>query len=203
MVKRYFHGDTIEGFLAMHEAQIVGYLTTAHTSLHASLQGLQADVWREEIALLKDILTQYIGRGHIYFEYTIPRMNVNMTAKKNIFPSYSWGLKDHIVANIWNIELGEWEVTLWQNGQKVCEMTNFRDYDYYALYWFCEIYGSSSTSYQHKSHHLYYGKLKDPNAPFEVRAVDRRGVRGPYTCSEVTTNYDGLNGDFETYIPTK
>ena len=141
----------------------------------------------------------YKGDEEIYD----PRMNVNMTAKKNIFPSYSWGLKDHIVANIWNIELGEWEVTLWQNGQKVCEMTNFRDYDYYALYWFCEIYGSSSTSYQHKSHHLYYGKLKDPNAPFEVRAVDRRGVRGPYTCSEVTTNYDGLNGDFETYIPTK
>ena len=141
----------------------------------------------------------YKGGEEIYD----PRMNVNMTAKKNIFPSYSWGLKDHIVANIWNIELGEWEVTLWQNGQKVCEMTNFRDYDYYALYWFCEIYGSSSTSYQHKSHHLYYGKLKDPNAPFEVRAVDRRGVRGPYTCSEVTTNYDGLNGDFETYIPTK
>ena len=141
----------------------------------------------------------YKGGEEIYD----PRMNVNMTAKKNIFPSYSWGLKDHIVANIWNIELGEWEVTLWQNGQKVCDMTNFREYDYYALYWFCEVYGSSSTSYQHKSHHLYYGKLKDPNAPFEVRAVDKRGLRGPYTCSEVTTNYDGLNGDFETYVPTK
>ena len=141
----------------------------------------------------------YKGGEEIYD----PRMNINMTAKKNIFPSYSWGLKDHIVANIWNIELGEWEVTLWQNGQKVCEMTNFREYDYYALYWFCEIYGSSSTSYQHKSHHLYYGKLKDPNAPFEVRAVDKRGKRGPYVCSEVTTNYDGLNGDFDTYIPAK
>lgn len=74
MVKRYFHGDTIEGFLTMPEAQIIGILTTAHTSLHASLQGLQNDAWREEIALLKDILVQYIGRGHIYFEYTIPRM---------------------------------------------------------------------------------------------------------------------------------
>jgi hypothetical protein len=141
----------------------------------------------------------YKGGENIYD----PRMNVNMTAKKNIFPSYNWGLKNHIVANIWNIELGEWEVSLWQNGQKVCDMTNFREYDYYALYWFCEVYGSSSTSYQHKSHHLYYGKLKDPNAPFEVRAVDKRGLRGPYTCSEVTTNYDGLNGDFETYVPTK
>ena len=74
MVKRYFHGDTIEGFLAMPDAQIIGILTTAHTSLHASLQSLQNDAWREEIALLKYILTPYIGRGHIYFEYTIPRM---------------------------------------------------------------------------------------------------------------------------------
>ena len=74
MVKRYFHGDTIEGFLAMPDAQIIGILTTAHTSLHASLQSLQNDAWHEEIILLKDILTPYIGRGHIYFEYTIPRM---------------------------------------------------------------------------------------------------------------------------------
>ena len=74
MVKRFFHGDTIEGFLAMPDAQIVGNLTTAHTSLHASLQGLQAEAWCEEISLLKKTLPQYIGRGHIYFEYTIPRM---------------------------------------------------------------------------------------------------------------------------------
>jgi hypothetical protein len=74
MVKRYFHGDTIEGFLAMPEAQIIGILTTAHTSLHASLQGLQTDAWHEEIVLLKSILSPYIGHGHIYFEYTIPRM---------------------------------------------------------------------------------------------------------------------------------
>ena len=31
MAARFFHGDTIEGFLAMPEAQIVGNLTTAHT----------------------------------------------------------------------------------------------------------------------------------------------------------------------------
>ena len=74
MVKRYFYGDTIEGFLAMPSAQIIGNLTTVHTSLHASLQGLQAEAWHEEILLLKEILAPYIGRGHIYFEYTIPRM---------------------------------------------------------------------------------------------------------------------------------
>lgn len=158
------------------------------------------DYWFKGTGFDKDYQIRcYKGGENIYD----PRMNVNMTAKKNIFPSYSWGLKDHIVANIWNIELGEWEVTLWQNGEKVCEMTNFKEYDYYALYWFCEIYGSAHESYQYKTQHLYHGKLKYPDAPFEVRAVDRRGVRGPYTCSEVTTNYDGLNGDFETYVPTK
>jgi hypothetical protein len=80
-------------------------------------------------------------------------------------------------------------------------MTNFTAFDYYALYWFCEIYGSASDSYQQKTSHIYHGKLKDPNAPFEVRAVDKRGKRGPYTCSQITTNYDGLNGDFQTHIP--
>ena len=58
----------------MPDVQIIGGLTTAHTLLHASLQGLQAEAWREEISLLKEILAPYIGRGHIYFEYTIPRM---------------------------------------------------------------------------------------------------------------------------------
>ena len=130
-----------------------------------------------------------------------PRMNINMTAKKNIFSSYSWNLADHVVANIWDIEQNEWEVSLWQNGEKVCDMTSFSDYDYYALYWFCEVYGSASDSYQQKTSHLYKGKLKDVSAPFEVRAVDKKGRRGPYTCNYFTTNYDGLKGDFETYIP--
>ena len=74
MIKRYFYGDSIEGFLSTPESQIIGELTTAHTSLHSSLQGMQADAWREEIELLKNILPIYIGRGHIYFEYSIPRM---------------------------------------------------------------------------------------------------------------------------------
>ena len=156
------------------------------------------DYWFKGTGFDKDYQIRcYKGGENIYD----PRMNVNMTAKKNIFPKYHWDLKDHIVANFWNAEIGEWELTLWQNGEKVCEMTNFKEYDYYALYWFCEIYGSAHESYQYKTQHLYHGKLKYPDAPFEVRAVDKRGKRGPYTCSEITTNYDGLNGDFNTYIP--
>ena len=58
----------------MPEAQIIGYLTTAHAASHSSLPDLQADAWNEEIVLLKSILPPYISRGHIFFEYTIPRM---------------------------------------------------------------------------------------------------------------------------------
>ena len=74
MIKRYFHGDTIEGFLKMPDAEIFGILANAHTTSYASLRDLQSDAWREEIQLMKKILPSYIGRGHIYFEYTIPRM---------------------------------------------------------------------------------------------------------------------------------
>lgn len=74
MVKRYFYGDTIEGFLVMPEAHIIGELTTEYTSLHVSLKDKQTKAWCDEVEILKDILSSYIGRGHIYFEYTIPRM---------------------------------------------------------------------------------------------------------------------------------
>lgn len=74
MIKRYFYGDTIEGFIANPDTLIVGELTTAYTSLHSSLQSVQTEAWHEEISLLKEVLPPYKGRGHIYFEYTIPRM---------------------------------------------------------------------------------------------------------------------------------
>ena len=73
MIKRYFYGNSIEGFLDDSIEQIIGHLSVMHTSSFA-LQGTQMNAWKMEIELLKEILPQYIGRGHIYFEYTIPRM---------------------------------------------------------------------------------------------------------------------------------
>lgn len=74
MVKRFFYGDTIAEFLEMNEDQIIGALTTGHISLHSSLLRTQNEAWKEEIHLLKKILIPYKSKGHIYFEYTIPRM---------------------------------------------------------------------------------------------------------------------------------
>lgn len=63
MIRHYFYGDTIDNFLVTPEPQIIGELTSAHTSSYASLQGAQADAWHEEILLLKEILSTYIRRG--------------------------------------------------------------------------------------------------------------------------------------------
>lgn len=73
MIKRYFYGNNLKGFLNDSQEQIIGELSMMHTSSF-SLQGTQTNAWMKEIELLKKIMPQYIGRGHIYFEYTIPRM---------------------------------------------------------------------------------------------------------------------------------
>lgn len=59
MIKRYFYGDKITDFLSTNTDQIIGTLTTAHTSAYTSLQGLQTEAWKEEIELLKNILPPY------------------------------------------------------------------------------------------------------------------------------------------------
>ena len=130
-----------------------------------------------------------------------PMINVNRDVKPKFHSSYAWNLIGQVVANIWNIEHDEWEVSLWQNGQKVCNMEKMgREYDYYTLYWYCEIYGSNGDTYKFKSHHLYKGRLADPTAPFEVRAVDKLNRRGPYIGSGFATDFEGMKGDFDTKL---
>ena len=73
MIKRYFYGNSIQGFLDDSQEQIIGELSMMHTSSF-SLQGTQTNAWMKEIELLKKIMPQFVDRGHIYFEYTIPRM---------------------------------------------------------------------------------------------------------------------------------
>lgn len=73
MIKRYFYGNDIQGFIDDSQEEIIGHLSTAHTNTF-SLQGTQTSAWIKEIELLKTILPKYVGHGYIYFEYTIPRM---------------------------------------------------------------------------------------------------------------------------------
>lgn len=127
-----------------------------------------------------------------------PRLSVNQPVKKQIFPEYTWDLEGYVVANIWNIEHGDWAVTLWQNGKQVCNMEKISGRDWWVGYWYHEVYGTSDDGYSGQSPHLYCGKLEDPNAPFTVRAVDKYSKRKTMTGQVLTTDYSEVFGDFDT-----
>ncbi|MFR6634850.1 MAG: calcineurin-like phosphoesterase C-terminal domain-containing protein [Alistipes onderdonkii] len=73
-----------------------------------------------------------------------------------------------IVANVWNSDAsGNWKVSLWQNGTKVCDMTRVKTYDYWAYAY----------------HVLYYSKerghdLGQEPRPLLLREPGVRNARG-------------------------
>ena len=136
-----------------------------------------------------------INGGQLYYD---PRFSKNQPSKPHTFPEYTWGLDGHIIANIWNIEHGSWDVSLWQNGKKVCTMEKLNDRDWWVAYWYMEVYCTTNDGYRGDTVHLYKGKLADPNAPFTIRAIDKSGRRKTMTCSELTTDFSGVIGDFIT-----
>ncbi len=154
--------------------------------------GAHLDTWRYKGTNCDADMQMRLYEG----DYTFydPHVNVNMTSKPNAH-NYNYGLSGYVIANIWNIEYDDWDVSLWQNGMKVCDMVRFREYDWWAAYWLAEVYGGDNLNGRYD--HLYKGRLADPAAPFEVRAVDRTGRRGPYTESSVRRNYKGVWGEFD------
>jgi hypothetical protein len=74
MINRYFYRNTIQGFLAQSDDEIMGKLSQEHLFLHQTLDNTQIFAWREEIEVFRQVLPQYVGRGSVMFEYTIPRM---------------------------------------------------------------------------------------------------------------------------------
>ena len=70
-IRRFYYSDSIEDFLSRSENEIVGALTIA--SQHDVNDETKLS-WLEEIGSLKNVLSPYIGRGSVYFEYNIPRM---------------------------------------------------------------------------------------------------------------------------------
>lgn len=132
-----------------------------------------------------------------------PRLNQSKSAKQNYYSKYSWSAPGYIIANIWNIEHGDWDVTLWQNGKQVATMSKIAEREWWVAYWFLEVWGTTSDSYRGSTKHLYKGKLADKNAPFTIRAVDKSGKRKTMECSTLTTDFSEVWGDFATKEVTR
>lgn len=69
-VQRAFYTSNVQNFLLQHENTILGELARNNPF---PLEDLQRNAWLEEILILKKNLKE-IGKGHIAFEYTIPRI---------------------------------------------------------------------------------------------------------------------------------
>lgn len=83
-----------------------------------------------------------------------------------------------IVANVWNSDAsGNWKVSLWQNGTKVCDMTRVKTYDYWAYAYHVLYYSKSvGTTWGKNLDHYYYGNLAS-GTPGGRRFRNRGGGR--------------------------
>ncbi|MBQ5700639.1 MAG: calcineurin-like phosphoesterase C-terminal domain-containing protein [Alistipes sp.] len=133
--------------------------------------------------------------GQVFYD---SRLNQSKSSKQNFFSKYSWSANGYIVANIWNIEHGDWDVSIWQNDKKVATMTKVAEREWWVAYWYLEVFCTTNDSYRGSTKHLYKGKLADKSAPFTVRAVDKSGKRKTMECSTLTTDFSEVWGDFVT-----
>lgn len=74
-MKRAYYSSSITEFCKQNPDQILGQMTQEHAF---DLTAFQRDAWVEQVLLLKDVLSDYVGR--IYFEYSIPRMGRRIDA---------------------------------------------------------------------------------------------------------------------------
>jgi hypothetical protein len=68
-MKRAYYSDSIKNFLKTNYEEILGKITTQN---EFSLEQTQRDAWLAEIEILQKVLSRH--QGHLYFEYSIPRM---------------------------------------------------------------------------------------------------------------------------------
>jgi hypothetical protein len=67
---RSYYSSSIEEFLREDETLILGKLSFNHSY---TLEDLQKNAWIKQIEILKQSLKPF-SEGHIYFEFSIPRM---------------------------------------------------------------------------------------------------------------------------------
>jgi len=70
-MSRSLYSDTIKEFCSRPESDILGTLSAA---ANFEVTTDQRDAWQAQISLLRPALAGFEHRGHVYFEYVIPRL---------------------------------------------------------------------------------------------------------------------------------
>ena len=76
-LNRYFYADSIEAFRSRSTDEILGAIAIANPF---PLTVEQRDAWVEQIAILQALFARLAQPGHLYFEYSIPRLGRRVDA---------------------------------------------------------------------------------------------------------------------------
>ncbi|WP_395686683.1 DUF2075 domain-containing protein [Caenimonas koreensis] len=68
---RFFYSDSIADFLAKSPAEVLGVINAAAMT---SAEATQQNAWLIQAQLLRLQLSAFVGRGHIFFEFSVPRI---------------------------------------------------------------------------------------------------------------------------------
>jgi Uncharacterized conserved protein (DUF2075) len=77
-MNRYYYADSISNFLTKSPAEILGALAAGSAGLHSSLLATQNDAWQTQVEILRGALQDKDGQGHVFFEYSIPRLGTRI-----------------------------------------------------------------------------------------------------------------------------
>lgn len=72
-----YYGASIAAFLEAVPEQVLGQIVAA---THFPVEVPQREAWQQEIQVLHGVLGPYRGRGHIYFEFPVPRLGKRIDA---------------------------------------------------------------------------------------------------------------------------
>ncbi|MBQ4451482.1 MAG: hypothetical protein II912_03840, partial [Clostridia bacterium] len=68
---RCLYDNSFSGFLQDAGMTVLGLL---HDRYHGDLRTTSTEAWKEEIAIMRDVVSKCEKDGHIIFEYDIPRL---------------------------------------------------------------------------------------------------------------------------------
>lgn len=71
MDHRAYYAEQVGTFMGHDSQFILGRMVERSTF---AVEAAQRDAWMEQIKILKSVLVPYVGRGKVYFEYSVPRL---------------------------------------------------------------------------------------------------------------------------------
>ena len=94
-MNRFYYSDPIAAFLEKTHDTILGSLVANN---EFPLETTQRDAWLAQIQILKSVLAPYHNCGHIYFEYSIPRLGKRIDTVaivRNVIFVLEFKVKEH------------------------------------------------------------------------------------------------------------